>query len=401
MSSKLIANGLLTTRRCLNEELQQFAYNLQLLKPVGKPMVYQVELTNNCPMTCTMCPRTHSMDRSIGDMSLGLFRKIVDEAATSTSRCYLHHFGDSLLHPHLGEVIGEASKRAIRGYLSANPVLLTTPRIRAIVDNGLHELVLSIDGVTEGTSEAVRGRAARNVRLAEKRVKELLAYRAEVGSPYPRVVLQMVRQSQNAHEVGEWLKKWRDVPGLDRVKVKSYVTWSGGEENINNLRIAPPPERKVVCEKPWTSVTILWDGTVVPCNFDHNGLYPLGNVSEQTLREIWDGEPIAALRRHHRYGMLGDISLCRNCVDMEGYPVRKWFYPINRIRDSVTPASYEFSPGLAISSDGAPAAGPDAKQSRVTAAFKTPYRDKVHGHHVTRADRLAREDVLDRGLPQD
>ena len=81
------------------------------------------------------------------------------------------------------------------GYLSANPVLLTAQRIRAIVDNGLHELVLSIDGVTPETSEAVRGKAARNVKLAERRVKKrrLFEYWASVNWAYPRVVLQIVR----------------------------------------------------------------------------------------------------------------------------------------------------------------------------------------------------------------
>ena len=99
------------------------------------------------------------MERSVGKMSRDLFLRILDEAATSTSRFYLHHFGDSLVHPDLGEFIGEARRRGIHSYLSANPVLLTRQRIRAIVDNGLHEIVLSLDGVTSETAEKVRGKS--------------------------------------------------------------------------------------------------------------------------------------------------------------------------------------------------------------------------------------------------
>ena len=391
------SSRLLAARRCLNNELQQFAYNLQLTRPVGRPVIFQVELTNNCPMTCSMCPRTHSMERAIGNMSRDVFGKIVAEVAGTTAGFYLHHFGDSLMHPDLGWFIGETSRRKIDGYLSANPVLLTAQRIRAIVDNGLHELVLSIDGVTPETSEAVRGKAARNVKLAERRVKELLEYRASVNSAYPRVVLQIVRQNQNAHEVSEWLRRWSSVPGLDRVKVKSYITWNGAEQTIHDLRLAADPhQRAVVCEKPWTSVTVLWDGTVVPCNFDHDGLHPLGNLNHQTLKEIWQGEAMISLRRHHRDGDLAGIALCRACVDKEGYPVKKWSYPLNRLQQSVAPLSYEASPGLPAPGTEDASGHGRAKASR---AFRTPYRDKIHSHPVPRSSRKARSKALDCELP--
>jgi MoaA/NifB/PqqE/SkfB family radical SAM enzyme len=45
-------------KKTINHELNQFAYNLQLMDPLGNPVVYQIELTNHCPMTCGMCPRT-------------------------------------------------------------------------------------------------------------------------------------------------------------------------------------------------------------------------------------------------------------------------------------------------------------------------------------------------------
>jgi hypothetical protein len=77
---------------------------------------------------------------------------------------------------------------------------------------------------------------------------------------------------------------------------------------------------------------------------------------------------------------------------MEGYPVKKWLYPLNRIRNSVTPASYEFSPGIA--QNDAQQADPTGQRRGVSAAFKTPYRDKVHGHHVTRSERRERENAL-------
>jgi len=331
--------------RLLNKEVQHFAYNRQWLRPVGKPVVFQIELTNHCPMTCEMCPRTDDMKRPLGYMDRVLYRRIIGEAARTTSRVFLHHFGDSLLHPGLGEFIGYAREHGIQTYLSANPVLLTEPRIRAVVDNGLHELVLSLDGVTGETSAAVRGRAAQNVELAEKRIRSLVEYRARAGSKEPVIILQIVRQKQNAHEVEEWLRKWEGSAGIDRVKVKSFVTWDGHSERINRLRLeAEPDTSAVVCDKPWSSVTILWDGRVVPCCFDYDAIQELGNVGEQSLEEIWRGERLRQLRSCHRDGNLENVALCAKCKDKEGHPVGKWYYPLNRLFQQWSPLGNEWQP---------------------------------------------------------
>lgn len=319
-------------RRTLNVELNQFSYNLQTLSTRGVPLVYQVELTNHCPMTCVMCPRTSAMTRPLGYMDEPMFHTVIREISSFSKRIFLHHFGDSLVHPHLGSFIGHAERHGVETYLSANPTLLTEARIRSLVDNGLRELVISLDGVTPETSAAVRGSAARDVEKAEQRILELLEYRRRCERKKPVIVLQFVRSELNRHETDAWLAKWTAVKGIDRIKVKSYIGWDGRDERINELRVnAPPDTTDLVCDKPWTSVTILWDGRVVPCCFDHDGSYVLGNLRDQSLKAVFDGEPMRELRRAHRDRRLEDVSLCATCVDKAGYPVRSWTYPLNRL----------------------------------------------------------------------
>jgi radical SAM protein with 4Fe4S-binding SPASM domain len=331
--------------RVLNGERQQLAYNWQRIDAAGWPVVFQIELTNHCPMTCQMCPRTHSMERPLGFMDAALFRRIVDQAARSTSRVFLHHFGDSLLHPGIGNCIRYGAERGIDTYLSTNPILLNDARIRALVDNGLKELVLSLDGVTGETARAVRGPAAEDVARAEQWIHSLLEYRRQAGAATPTIIMQIVRQKQNAHEIETWLEKWQNVAGIDRVKVKSYIAWDGREEKINELRIDPEPDpTAVVCDKPWTSITILWDGRVVPCCFDHDATLVLGDATKQSLDEIWHGERARALRDSHRRSDFSRTSLCAHCRDKEGYPVRKWYYPLNRLARQQNPLASEWSP---------------------------------------------------------
>ena len=282
-------------------------------------------------MTCTMCPRTDHMTRELGYMNEALFQRIINEISPFSAGIFLHHFGDSLVHPKLAEHVAYAHSHGIKTYISGNPILLTEKRAGDLIDAGLHELVLSLDAFTSTTSAAIRGNAARNVEAAEQRIRTFLQLRKARGSRTPYLIVQIVRQKQNEHEVVQWLKKWSAVKEIDQIKVKSYVSWDGQDEYINSLRLTQVPDPSgLICDKPWTSVTILWDGRVVPCCFDYDAIYVLGDLRTQTLRDIWNGERMRLLRQTHRSGNLEGIRLCKRCTDKEGYPVGKWYYPLNR-----------------------------------------------------------------------
>lgn len=319
--------------RVLNAECNQWAYNRQLIYSSCIPEIFQIELTNRCPMTCIMCPRTENMTRHQGFMDVVLFERIAKEISNYTSRIFLHHFGDSLLHPRLADCLSIASRYNIRAYLSTNPILLTEERIKTLVDGRLHELVISLDGVSSAVNIAVRGNAARNIEQAERNILNLIDYRQSRATRVPRIIMQFVKSRMNEHETEAWLMKWRSVEGIDQVKIKRYINWNGGDERINALN----PETNgqdcqpiVVCDKPWTSVVVMWDGRVVPCCFDYNGQYIIGDLRKQSLKQIFTGEPMRRLRQAHRDGALSAIQLCSKCKDKEGYQVRKWYYPLSR-----------------------------------------------------------------------
>ena len=328
--------------RHFNHELNHLSYNWQTLSNISVPEAFQIELTNHCPMACVMCPRTGRMTRATGYMDEKVFHRVIQEVAPYSSDIFLHHFGDSLTHPQIGEYIRLARQHGLRTYLSANPILLSDKRIRDLVDCGLHELVLSLDGVSAEISAAIRGKAAHNIGEAEQRVHALLKYRKERNLKKPFVIMQFVRQQLNRHEAKAWLEKWTSVEGIDAVKMKSFCTWDGRDERINVLRVEPAPDIDgIVCDKPWTSVTVLWDGRVVPCCFDYDGLYVLGNLRDQSLREICNGDPMRRLRQAHRERNVETVKLCARCTDKEGYPVGKWYYPLNRLLSQWTPLGNE------------------------------------------------------------
>lgn len=67
--------------------------------------VFNIEITNRCPLKCVMCPRTHDMTRAEGHMGFDLYRKLIDELAghnpdwSAHVPVRLHGFGESTVHP--------------------------------------------------------------------------------------------------------------------------------------------------------------------------------------------------------------------------------------------------------------------------------------------------------------
>jgi MoaA/NifB/PqqE/SkfB family radical SAM enzyme len=99
------------------------------LKRTMEPHIHQIEPTNHCPYSCIMCPRPKHMKRRKGYMELSVYRMIIDEISDYSpsvrdKEIELFHFGESLLHPGLVDMINYASGKQLKIVLSVNGPLL-------------------------------------------------------------------------------------------------------------------------------------------------------------------------------------------------------------------------------------------------------------------------------------
>jgi radical SAM protein with 4Fe4S-binding SPASM domain len=287
--------------------------------------VFNIEITNRCPLKCVMCPRTLDMTRAEGLMDFSIFRKIIDElmccnpAWSNKVPVRLHGFGESLVHPQFDEFIRYAEARGVQTCLSINPIVLT----RAIADRLLQAapslLYISLDGHNDDTFVRIRGLAHAYERSKDNLLQFLHSKRKKCVQT--RIVLSMIDFCLNEHSVAVAQRYWSEVDGIDEVRIKPFCTWDGNAPNVNKLveikgRVErETPQGPVTCQWPWTSVTVLWDGDVVPCCFDFDKRYVLGNVATESLAAIWKGPRMRELRRE--FGT-GDVTnaLCTNCTSL-------------------------------------------------------------------------------------
>lgn len=282
--------------------------------------LFNIELTNHCVMSCVMCPRTRNMTRPRGYMEFCLYRSAIDELAAanpgygSSNVLWLHHFGESLLHPGFDSFIEYAAGKNIRTGLSINPFMLTGPVIDRLIASSPHILYISLDGHDDESFRQIRGMEGA-YETSRKRLIDFLRMKTGSGSSIT-VILSMIDFGQNRLSIKLTRERWESMPGIDLFLPKSFTTWDGSAPDVNALadgRAQEPLDRSAVrCTFPFERMTVTWDGDVVPCCFDYDKKYILGSLMESSLSDIWTGEPMKNLRREFSANRVTN-RLCVNC----------------------------------------------------------------------------------------
>jgi radical SAM protein with 4Fe4S-binding SPASM domain len=116
-------------------------------------------------------------------------------------------------------------------------------------------------------------------------------------------------------DVGLMLKTENEMkmkfPLADIISVHKVHDYREDVESYKDMLIK---YKLLPCNYLMQRLAILWNGEVTFCCMDYNNNYELGNVEEQTIREIWLSKKMDKYRRIHSIGMRKKISMCRNCL---------------------------------------------------------------------------------------
>jgi MoaA/NifB/PqqE/SkfB family radical SAM enzyme len=290
------------------------------------PLYYWIEPTSACNLRCIMCPTGLGLKRKPGMMDLGMFTRLLDEIGPLRPVINLHHSGEPLLHPQIHEMTRRARERgAFVGYFT-NATKLDAPMRAKILDGPPNWIGFSFDGYDRETYESVRVKATWDEALGN--IERFLAERRARGQKEPYTYLSTIEvPGQNV----DWAAKRATFRahlrsmGLDQMSVANTHTWAGSMSWLANGEV----RQNSTCPFPWTGLGILWDGAVVPCCMDLEGSHPVGHLGEQSLWEVWNGEPMRDLRTKLSTKRAHEIPLCKDCTVLQdrayfGVPARAW-----------------------------------------------------------------------------
>ena len=275
------------------------------------PTVLMIENTNHCNAECVMCPRD-MLSRKRGFMDFGLFEKIMKEVSSVRRKpvTHLHGFGEPLLDKSLAERIQLAKACGVKHtYLVTNASLLFAETSRKIIGAGLDKMKISFYGTDDESYSTTMKRL--NFKVTFQNITEFLRIRKEMKRDNPRLILQYLPNDTNHARTEEFKALWS--PLIDRqvgdcLNVSSLHNYGGGRA-YNHL------EKKIVsvCYFPWTSMSVLWDGRVVTCCMDSNGVQVLGDLNSQSIQDVWNGPVLSGVREHFRKLDYSHYPVCLSC----------------------------------------------------------------------------------------
>ncbi len=204
------------------------------------PRSIYIEPTSRCNELCRQCPRTLLSREEDRDLTYDEFRSIVDQFPV-LDRVVLHGLGEPLLNKDLPKMIRYLKDRGTYVLFNSNGILLNEKRGQALINAGLDEYRLSMDGATREMYARVRG-------------------------------------------VDAFDKIWRNVRAFVAMQERP---WSG-------------------CQRPYSLTYITSSGNVLSCCFapfghrsarEYKEERVLGNIFQESIEEIWQGERYEAFRR--------------------------------------------------------------------------------------------------------
>lgn len=320
----------LTFRRMWNaaKVMSSFYITKYTGKPIqwGLPFSISFEPTTSCNLRCPECPSgLRAFTRPIGMLEKDFFTKTIDEIHKDLLYLIFYFQGEPYLNPSFLEMVKYAAAKKIYTATSTNAHYLTDENSRKTIESGLDRLIISIDGTTQEVYQQYRigGKLEKVLEGARNIVK----WKKEMKSKTPYVFFQFLVVKPNEHQI-EDIKKLAEEIGVDGVRFKTAQVYDF--ENGNPLiptidkyaRYKKQADGKYTiknsldnnCWKLWHSCVISWDGLVVPCCFDKDADYKLGDLKKDNFATIWQDDNYKQFRKKLLTGRK-NIEICANCSE--------------------------------------------------------------------------------------
>lgn len=231
----------------------------------------EFNLSGICNRRCSFCPRVDpAVFPNIKEyISLELYMKILEDLKEigASPRIVYSAFSEPLVHPQINELIAATQRirPEIKLEIKSNGDLLNAKKLRALFDNGLDYLLISLyDGPG-----------------SEKKFEVM---RQEAGLTPQQVMLRV--------------RYWTQENGWN-LNLSNRAGMVGGEFK-ELLQITEPLQQR--CHYPFMMMTIDYNGDVLLCPHDWGKKIINGNLKEISVLEAWTSSCLNSTRGKLRRG---------------------------------------------------------------------------------------------------
>src|SRR5262245_28137542 len=283
------------------------------------PRTLPIQTVTGCQAACFFGPFAESYDlQPKGRIDPALFKRIIAEAKKHGVRRispYLMNepFIDKDLFRKIHYIHEQIPDSKV--VVTTNGGLLTRDRVNEMLDvkEALHALYVSFQGIEKDAYEkSMRG--AMHFEHTMENVNYLLEQQRRRATEWPKVWITMV--STDVIDAKKAVAYWKKR-GV-RSKYTALENRGGNIADAESFSKSGHMEYFSTCTRLFKQGYINFNGDMVLCCTDYSRKQVLGNITNSSISEVWNGEKAVGIRRRFLGGMIHTIDLCRDCkVDEE------------------------------------------------------------------------------------
>lgn len=288
--------------------------------PLSAPYSILVDAASLCNFKCFFCPmcngnNSKSSRRVPGVMKLDLFKKIIDDIAEfglPIKMLELGMHGEPFMNPHLADMVAYAKEKSYfkRVSLVSNGSLLTPERAIPVIDAGLDQLDISVNGTSDDHFFSV---TATRVDFQEyvRNIKYVFEHRRGC-------VLTTKAMSECLKEDQKKLFIETFSPICDQIFLEHLVPywpehdveWPEVQHTMLGDKVF---ENSEVCPFVFYKMRITSDGKAILCSADWDHRLVLGDLREQSVKQVWDSEELFDYQVKFLRSQRGEMPFCSKC----------------------------------------------------------------------------------------
>lgn len=304
---------------------------LQEAIPLTAPYYICLDVSSVCNIVCNYCvqfdlSQTNNQNFCKKIMTLELAKKAIDdlkEFDKNIKVLTLYGWGEPLLNPHIADIVAYSrqSGKVNSTETITNGILLTPDMSDKLINAGLQRINISVQAMSDEGYEKVCGRKidfkkyVENIRyLYEHKSNELTMY-VKIGD----LALQSESEKQLFYDV------FGDI--CDEIYVEHIINVRDDMLSNNNIGkththgvFGQELQGNRICPYLFFRLFICPDGVCALCNADFYRQQPVGDITKQSLKEIWFGEKLHKIQMTHLEGERESIDLCSLCGNIKYYP---------------------------------------------------------------------------------
>jgi MoaA/NifB/PqqE/SkfB family radical SAM enzyme len=315
------------------------------------PRTFQIDWTDRCNIDCFFCSQA-DMRRGRGELPLAVLERCFFEMEEfQVETLNVAGGGDPLFHHEIVQILEAIRPRRFRiGTITTNAVLARARVAELLLETTREQISVSLNSLNAEDYGRVMRTSPRNFDRVLDNVRALVAARRAAGASRPLIAVQFLVHDATRRQLPAMLALAQDL-GVDRVAFSPlqffddqsrellkhardflaevalvFRSDAGGivadirtihpeiNQRIDDLRRALAPRRYAItvlqhrnfnsllsfCTLPWFNMHVKATGDVYPCcALLTPDFRPFGNLNDQSLGEIWWGEPYRRFRVEH------------------------------------------------------------------------------------------------------